>query len=296
MKELGGLPLALTQAGAFMHQTNLSVEEYLRFYREMWSKLFEETSKLLLQQDDSRSAAVTTWELSYRQVELNDPNAAKLLQVCSCLSSWDIWYGLFSSLLAGEMEQMSSIPDWFRFCIHGELNFERAIKTLLDYSMLEPQNDPSAYFIQPVVHEWCFNFRLGGNLSSTVRLATMIVASAIKDIHDPLYRTLSRRLYPHCERISRLSSEVFKCNPGDEPRGQRLIDSWFYLADFLHEYGKFAGAEIYNIALYMCNDVGDKRNPNAMTIYNNMGLLYMDEGRIKAAERMLIQAQGMCEQ
>lgn len=286
VKELGGLPLALAQAGAFMHQTNSSVDEYLRYYRETWSRLFEETSKSLLQNDSQ--PVVTTWELSYRQVENEDSNAAKLLQVCSCLSSWDIWYGLFSPLLTEEAEQTNNIPDWFRVCIQGELNFKRAIKTLLDYSMLEPQNDPSAYFIQPVVHEWCFNFRLGDNLSSTVRLATMIVASAIKDIHDPRYRTLSRRLYPHCERISRLSSEVSRCDTRDEAQGHQLIDSWFHLADFLQEYGRFTEAEtLFQQALLQGERSLGPCHWSTIKMLYALGTLYSDQKKFDKGEELL---------
>jgi hypothetical protein len=36
---LGGLPLAIVIAGAFMRQTGTSITEYLQYYTESWSDL-----------------------------------------------------------------------------------------------------------------------------------------------------------------------------------------------------------------------------------------------------------------
>lgn len=290
VKELGGLPLALAQAGAFMHQTNSSVDEYLRYYRETWSRLFEETSKSLLQNDSQ--PVVTTWELSYRQVENEDSNAAKLLQVCSCLSSWDIWYGLFSPLLTEEAEQTNNIPDWFRVCIQGELNFKRAIKTLLDYSMLEPRNEFSTFSMHPVVHDWCFNRKLDER-KSIFQLVIITVASAIVDKGKDRPATILRRLFPHCDRVLRLVQEFESdFNKGVEMKW--LADSSHYVGLVFQEFGKLGEAEsMCKLSLVQKSKILGTEHPSTIETLTALGTIYYDQNKLEMSRQTLEMAMSM---
>jgi hypothetical protein len=79
---LGGLPLALDQAGALIDEFKFSLQDYQEWYR---------THRMLLLQ--RRGAAVsahpepvaTTWSLSFEKVKQRNPLAAELLQLCAWL-------------------------------------------------------------------------------------------------------------------------------------------------------------------------------------------------------------------
>ena len=67
LDKLGGLPLALAQAGAYIRATGLTVEEYTAYYDETWDKLMAYQNLYPLQEYAERSV-LTTWKMSYEHV------------------------------------------------------------------------------------------------------------------------------------------------------------------------------------------------------------------------------------
>jgi hypothetical protein len=78
LEKLGGLPLALVQAGAYIGVTSLTVKEYITHYEKTWDKLMEYQDRYPLQEHAERSV-LTTWKMSYKQVRTVKPEAARLL-------------------------------------------------------------------------------------------------------------------------------------------------------------------------------------------------------------------------
>ena len=81
-QELGGLPLALDQAGAYIEETQCSLADYLQFYRTQRADLLKARGGLVL---DHPEPVATTWSLSFAQVEKRSAAAADLLRVCAFL-------------------------------------------------------------------------------------------------------------------------------------------------------------------------------------------------------------------
>jgi TIR domain/NB-ARC domain len=81
-QELGGLPLALDQAGAYLEETSCGLDEYLNLYRIRHQELLQRRGKLSL---DHPKPVAATWSLSFQQVEQDMPAAAALLQLCAFL-------------------------------------------------------------------------------------------------------------------------------------------------------------------------------------------------------------------
>lgn len=82
-KELGGLPLALDQAGAYIEETPCSLQEYQQLYRIRRIELLNIRGGLL---NDHPNAVATTVSLSFQRVEERNPAAADLLRLCACLA------------------------------------------------------------------------------------------------------------------------------------------------------------------------------------------------------------------
>jgi hypothetical protein len=87
-EELGRLPLALDQAGAYIAEQGIDLETYLRLFgvnrahvlahkppKAVWS--YEET-------------VYTTWELSCAKIKLSSPLAARVLDITAFFQSDDI--------------------------------------------------------------------------------------------------------------------------------------------------------------------------------------------------------------
>jgi tetratricopeptide (TPR) repeat protein len=82
-QELGGLPLALDQAGAYLEATGMSLEEYHRMYQKHRKALLQERRSRIRDHPDS---VATTWSLSFQKVEEKNPAAAELLRLCAFLA------------------------------------------------------------------------------------------------------------------------------------------------------------------------------------------------------------------
>jgi len=107
LKELGYLPLAIDQAATFMSETKYSIEEY-------W-KLFDTERSFLLQKYPStqyningRQNVMTTWEISFKRLQRDHPEAANLLLMFSLMDHEEILYDILKSCFGGEQYFQSS--------------------------------------------------------------------------------------------------------------------------------------------------------------------------------------------
>ncbi|GCE32070.1 hypothetical protein KDA_75540 [Dictyobacter alpinus] len=82
VRELGGLPLALDQAGAYMEESSCSITEYLQLYRKESLALLARRGGIV---NDHPAPVSTTWSISFTEVESLQPAAADLLRVCAFL-------------------------------------------------------------------------------------------------------------------------------------------------------------------------------------------------------------------
>jgi tetratricopeptide (TPR) repeat protein len=79
-REMGGLPLALEQAGAYLEATGMSLEQYQQVYQR---HLLQERRARV---PDHPEPTATTWSLSFARVREKNPAAADLLRLCAYLS------------------------------------------------------------------------------------------------------------------------------------------------------------------------------------------------------------------
>ncbi|KAI7348018.1 purine and uridine phosphorylase [Hortaea werneckii] len=129
MEELAFLPLAITQAAAYIKCNRITVKKYLALMRGAESDLI---SILSIEMDDrTRSpqaahAVAKTWLVSFDQIVQRDPAAAKLLQYMSCIE----WKAIPLSILP-EME--------------SEVQLTTAIGTLSSYSFISERGGSKVY-------------------------------------------------------------------------------------------------------------------------------------------------------
>lgn len=81
---LGGLPLALDQAGAYLEQTGFGLTEYQQIYQDRRAHLLSERGGLIA---DHPEPVATTWSLSFTRVEQKNPVAGDVLRLCAFLSA-----------------------------------------------------------------------------------------------------------------------------------------------------------------------------------------------------------------
>ena len=117
-EELGYLPLALTQAGAYIRRQQIDVATY--------RKAFKEGQKQMLSKKERGypGSVATAWLLSMEKITKEDPNALKLLNICSCL--------------APDKIPEEFLEAWLKEKHHVVgLDFQDALRILDSYSLIE---------------------------------------------------------------------------------------------------------------------------------------------------------------
>ncbi|KAK7928433.1 hypothetical protein PG985_005431 [Apiospora marii] len=125
LRELTYLPLAITQAAAYLNRNRLSIKRYLELLHgteqnlvELMSKEFRDNTRYR----ESRNAVATTWLVSFNQIQVSDSTAAELLSFISCI-------------------EPKSIPRSLLSVSSSEVKTTDAIGTLLGYAFLVDRGD-----------------------------------------------------------------------------------------------------------------------------------------------------------
>jgi tetratricopeptide (TPR) repeat protein len=125
VKRLGYIPLAITQAAAYIEVRAQTITTYLKLFCES-----EENQAHLLSNQEVRdmrrdgsvsSAVITTWQMSFKQIQKTKPEAAELL-----------------SLMA--MFDRQGIPESILLNGGHRLQFEDAVATLISFSLIKARS------------------------------------------------------------------------------------------------------------------------------------------------------------
>jgi tetratricopeptide (TPR) repeat protein len=193
------MPLALAQAGAYIRQTNITVHEYLEYYDSTWEDLIEEQDSYPLLEYAQRSM-LTTWTISYQQVERQNVGAAKLLKLWAYFDPKDVWYELLACAI--DLQSQIEIPEWLSTLVKSRLKFRSAFGLLKKYSLVNDETDTASYSMHAVLHSWCRHISSMSSIGESLpELAVSIVAQMVPEEHDESCWVLSRRLLPHGQQL-----------------------------------------------------------------------------------------------
>ncbi|MBI3912798.1 MAG: tetratricopeptide repeat protein [Chloroflexi bacterium] len=124
--ELGNLPLALEQAGAFIEASGESFAEYLEIFKTHRAELLKKH-----QPADYAATVATTWEISIRAVEKQSPAASALMNLCAFFAPDDIPQNI---IVNGAKHLPTPLAD----AVADALKFDEiVIAPLLRYSLIE---------------------------------------------------------------------------------------------------------------------------------------------------------------
>lgn len=129
-KELGYLPLALEQAGAYIDAHASSFASYLDLFRKRQSDML----KLGKPSTDYPDTVATTWLISFQEVEGSRPAAAELLNLCAFLAPDSI---PISMLRDGK----EFLPKKLGVAIGDGLAFGEVKEALVRYSLIDVDDE-----------------------------------------------------------------------------------------------------------------------------------------------------------
>ncbi|KAK5738256.1 hypothetical protein LTR17_006133 [Elasticomyces elasticus] len=290
IQRLGGLPLALVQAGAYLQQTGMTVDEYLECYASTWEDLMANQNRFPLHEYGERGV-LTTWRMSYEQVCAVKPEAARLLDQWAFLHPEDIWYDMVEACFTASAQ--ASMPYDGTSTAPDKLSFWDSLHILAQYSLVSATGSSNSFAIHPVVHDWSLHNitdqTMKEQLSATAirAIAKCIPQSGSADEH-----LTARRLLPH----SRMAGGRYVA----ETQGEDLTHELYFFAYFMQDWESSQVVEgLYLQALrgYEEDEEDEEdeetwelKHTSTLNTVNNLGDLYRNQGKMKDAEDMFLRA------
>ncbi len=126
VQELGGLPLALDQAGGYIAETRCSVSDYLALFQQEHHTLLQRRGAV---PSEHPEPVTTTFALAFAQVELRNELATQVLRLCAFLAPEAIPLDL---LIQGTADLRPDVESGTA----QTLAFNAALETLQAYSLV----------------------------------------------------------------------------------------------------------------------------------------------------------------
>ncbi|KAK5087751.1 hypothetical protein LTR05_001966 [Lithohypha guttulata] len=279
-QRLAGLPLALATAGAYLGKTTLTFRQYLEAYEQHFN--IHPRRPVNLEEYTDRTLH-TTWDLTYRRLEYDDPLAAKVLKLLAYFDHQEIWFDLLHAGIEDES------PDWLREVAGDQIDFENTMGTLVDYCLVEARPQTRSYGMHNCVHDWTLA-QLNQPQSEPLfwYVVQCVTGSVNEDDWDSLAQLRYARLARHALRCA--SPRFTPLTHPDEISPDHLTQV-VKLAEILSQQIQYSAAEqMYVRALAGKEKALEAGHTSILDTVNNLGLLYMDQGKLDKAEQMHVRA------
>ena len=261
---LDQLPLAITQASAYITRKRISISDYIRYFHDNTAILLEDLGDVR-RDPTMKHSVILTWHISFNQIREENESAAKLLSLMSVLERQDI-------------------P---RFLVRGELNdlsFDNAIALLLDFSLISQVESRKAFgmhrLVQIAMRTWLEKHNEKGLWEGTA--VTML--AQVFPIWSSETRETCASLLPHADVLAKyeyMSAEY-------ELQLANLLRNRFW---YLYKEGKdYVAKEDAQRVLDLRLEILTREDGLVSNAMGDMGLILSTLGEDLAAESMYREA------
>ena len=321
VEELGGLPLALEQAGSYIEETGCSLSEYLPLYLRRRAALLKRQSAF---SSDYTHTVASTWVLSFQQVEQQSPAAAEVLHLCTFLHPDAIPEVILiegAAELGPVLQAVTSDPLEFNEAIQflrryslikrdpeaKLLNMHRLVQVVIKESLDEATKQlwaerairmVNAAFPDPDFETWS---RCEHSLPHVWVCADLIkeyhiqFPEAARLLHQAGFYLRERGLYVQAEVLLQQALHIREqvCSPEHSDTAATLHQ----LALLYWLQGKFTQADpLYQRALTINEHILGPEHPSTAATLNDLALLYQYQGKYEQAEPLYRRALAINEQ
>jgi tetratricopeptide (TPR) repeat protein len=232
LEELEYIPLAITQAAAFMSKRRRTIPQYLDLYRKsdsarvrMLSYEFSDHGR----QYNSMESVAKTWTISFESIRRGNPRSADLLSLMCYFDR----HAVPAALLTGKDED--------------ELDFEDAVAVLCAFSLIESDEAGTSFDMHNLVQLATKLWLIDENKGEEDKWAFEALKSLARNFPAPLHHTtpeywqLGRDFLPHAQLIL---AHPFKTQ-GDQIELARAT-LLFSVSRYLHWRGAVMDAKVKN--------------------------------------------------
>jgi tetratricopeptide (TPR) repeat protein/transcriptional regulator with XRE-family HTH domain len=279
--ELAQFPLAIDQAGAYIEETGCTLSTYLQLYQRYRHVLLARRGR---QGTGYPESVITTWSLSFAQVEQTNPAAAELLQLCAFLAPDHIPEELLTE----------GAPHWplaLREAVTNLISFNQMLETLLTYSLVKRLSEDRMLSLHRLVQIVQMDrMEAEAHLIWAQRLLRTMHALFPQDTQDVA-------TWPRCQRYL---EQVEACDVLIQrhhlllPEAAELLDR---AGTYVREHMWYTQAEpLYRRALAIREQHLGPEHPDTATILHNLAILQRDTSNFVEAEQLYQRALAIREQ
>jgi tetratricopeptide (TPR) repeat protein len=272
-QEMGGLPLALDQAGAFIEEESSSLAEYLKLYRKEGDKLRAERGGVI---NADHEPVSITFSLAFQQVGSTNAAAADMLRACAFLAPDAIPEEIFVSG-AGELgENLAPMAD-------GGISLVKMIGDAARFSLILRNAKNGTVEIHRVVQQV-----LKDEMSADLQQlwAERVVRALSESFPEVEHQNwpLCEKILPHAQEAAKMMGEYsfeFK-------EAARLLNR---AGQYCYQRGEYSEAEpLLMQSLNMRESMFDPDHLDVSLSLNNLALLYKEQGKYDEAEPLYLRA------
>src|SRR6266516_2350520 len=273
-QELGGLPLALDQAGAYLEATGMPFDEYLRIYQTHRHTLLKERRSLAAHHP---APVATTWSLSFERVEAKSPAAADLLRLCAYLAPDAIPEAIIT-------QGAEHLGDLLAPVAADAFLLSQAIEALRAYSLLTRDPRTRTLSVHRLLQAVLRDSTLVEAAQHWKERTVLAVSAASPDVQDVKQWPACERWLPHALPCATWIEQ----GPISSSEAALLLNEAGY---YLKARGRYREAEpLYQRALAIYEQQLGTQHPDTATSLNNLAGLYSAQGRNEEAVPLFQQA------
>ena len=270
-EQLGDLPLALEQAGAYIETNSKPLAEYLSLFEKRRAELLRRGQPV-----GYPDTVATTWEISFREVEDQSAAAGALLNLCAFLAPDDIPL----PILRGGAKYLAVV---LAGVVADEMLLDDAIAALRRYSLLERSEDSLS--VHRLVQIVACDRLSDDERKKCAEAAVRVVNAAFpQDSDDVRTWAVCARLLPHALAAAEFAERL---ELAPEATGRLLNQAGLYFRG----RAQYAEAkQAFERALRICEATLGPDHSTVATYVNNLGQVLQDLGDLAQARQCIERA------
>jgi tetratricopeptide (TPR) repeat protein len=321
--ELGGLPLALDEAGAYIEETGCSLADYQQLFQRRRAELLKDRRGLVA---DHPKSVTTTVSLAVQRVEQSNSAAAELLRLCAFLAPDAIPEEIIRQgaehlgsplgpvaadafLLNQAIEVLRASSLIGRDPAAKTLSMHRLVQAVLQDTIAKQEQEllirrivtaldavfpavPQGVWTQREQCERLLPHTQACAAAITPEIYSLELASLLS---KTAYYLHNCALYEQAEPLFLRALHIREQILGSDHLEVGVLS--VMLAALYRDQGKYEQAEsLYQRALRIEEQISGPEQPSVATILTNMALFYEDQGKYEQAEPLLVRALRIREQ
>lgn len=282
VKVMGGLPLALDQAGAYIEESGCDLRDYLQRYQEQRVPLLGRRGTL---GRDHPHPVTTTFRLAYEQVRQQHALAADLLCLCAFLAPEAIPEEIFLAGTAASKGASDPI-------VTDHYQFDQAIVMLRKFSLVQRQPRAQTLslhrLVQVILQEGMGEREHAQWQQRVVHLLNAAFPAVTSDTGTEIWEPCER-LLPH---VMTCAAALPTCL-----QNQEFAELLMKAADYLDQRSQYERAKaLYQQALQLQIQIFGLEHPSVASLQSKLAYLYRLLGDYEQAEPLFQSAERVLEQ